>query len=144
MALKWNQWNEMAKRLKAATGFIFISPEYGGMVPPRLMNFLLLCSGEELGHKPALAVGISAGRGGAYPITELRAYGYKNNHLCWLPDHLIIRNVEAIGLSELLDGQSSLNKTAVYSLRLLDQYARALTVVRASGVVDHEGFPYGM
>lgn len=142
LAAKWQVWEPAKQRLKATDGLIFIAPEYAGMVPPKLMNFLLLCSGAEVGHKPALAVGVSASRGGAYPITQLRSYGYKNNHLCWLPDHLILRQVEE-GKNPFSEGSYEL-KYALYTLKLLDQYATALKTVRDSGVIDHEVFPFGM
>lgn len=139
---KWIAWEPIAETLRAADALIVISPEYGGMVPPRLANFLLLCSGNEIGHKPALAVGVSASRGGSYPITQLRSYAYKNNHVCWIPDHLIIRNVD--GEPDPLGEDSYEGRFALYCVRLLDVYASALKAVRQSGVVDHETYPYGM
>jgi azobenzene reductase len=141
---KWSIWQAMAGRLRRADGLVIISPEYGGMVPPRLTNFLLLCSGEEIGHKPALAVAISSSRGGAYPIAQLRSFGFKNNHVCWLPDHLIVRDVDDTGGPELLAGTGYVGRYALYCLKLLDGYASALKVVRSSGLVDNESFPYGM
>ena len=35
-------WNQTSDELKASEGCIFISPEYGGMVPPILKNFFLM------------------------------------------------------------------------------------------------------
>ena len=64
------------------------------MVPAKLKNFLLYCSKDELAHKPALLVSVSAGLGGSYPIAELRISSYKNNRLCYLPENVIIRNIE--------------------------------------------------
>lgn len=138
----WSAWGPIADTLRAADALIVISPEYGGMVPPRLTNFLLLCSGKEIGHKPALAVGVSASRGGSYPITQLRSYAYKNNHVCWIPDHLIVRNVDAE--PNALAEDSYEGRLALYCVRLLDAYASALKTVRQCGVVDHETYPYGM
>ena len=60
-----------------------------------LKNFFLYTKHSELAHKPALIVSISAGRGGSYPVHELRTSSYKNNRLCYIPEHLIIRNVES-------------------------------------------------
>ncbi|OCA54494.1 hypothetical protein [Photorhabdus namnaonensis] len=42
-------------------------------------NLLLLCSDNELIHKPALPVSISAENGDTFCISELRSSGYKNN-----------------------------------------------------------------
>ena len=75
--------------------------------------------------------------------------GYKNNRLCWLPEHLIVQHAE--GSMSLPDGSADLSKedTAIrararYDLRLLAEYAKALAAVRASGVVDHKTFRNGM
>lgn len=144
LADKWSVWKPIAERLRRADGLIVISPEYAGMVPPRLSNFMLLCSGAEIGHKPALPVSVSASRGGAYPITQLRSYAYKNNHVCWLPDHLIVRNVDAGGEAGLLSQDEFEGKFAVYCLKLLDSYATALKTVREGGLVDFKTYPYGM
>lgn len=144
LAAHWSEWKEMAKQLEAADGFIFISPEYAGMVPPRLMNFLLLCSGKEVGHKPALAVTVSASRGGAYPVSQLRSYGYKNNHLCWIPDHIILRGTTDADMAALTDGESFNSRFLNYTLKMLNQYATALKGVRNSGLIDFQQFPYGM
>ena len=72
-----NQWPHIKEQLASCDAFILVVPEWGGMVTPNIKNFLLLCSPLELGHKPALITSVSAGMGGAYPISELRASGYK-------------------------------------------------------------------
>ncbi len=42
---KWKGvWPPIAKQLQASEGFVLIAPEWAGMVPPGLKNFLLLCS----------------------------------------------------------------------------------------------------
>ena len=71
----WSEaWSPIAARLDEATGIVLVVPEWGGMAPPALKNFLLLCA-HELAHKPALIVSVSAGDGGTYPVAELRAFG---------------------------------------------------------------------
>ena len=93
-AVPWPElWNPIASELQNSDAVVVLTPEWGGMVTPGIKNFLLLCSNAELAHKPGLLVGVSAGRGGAYPIAELRMSGYKNNRVCWIPDHLIVRRV---------------------------------------------------
>ena len=64
------------------------------MATPGVKNFLLNCTADEVGHKPALIVTVSATRGGSYPVAELRMSGYKNNRLTWLPEHVIVQHVE--------------------------------------------------
>jgi len=140
----WDGWRATARHLFNADALIVIAPEYAGMVPPRLTNFLLLCSGNEVGHKPALAVGVSATRGGTYPIAQLRASSTKNNHMCWIPDHLILRDARTPDGHDSLTGTGYVARYAVYCLRLLNAYATALKEVRGSGFVDHRSFPYGM
>ncbi|MDB6374723.1 hypothetical protein [Photorhabdus bodei] len=44
-----------------------------------LLDLILLCSDNELVHKPALLVSIFAGNGSTFCISELRSSGYKKN-----------------------------------------------------------------
>ena len=91
----WSKkWLKISQSLKTSLGFILIVPEYGGMATPQAKNFFLLCGDGELAHKPGLIVSISSGLGGSYPISELRASSYKNTHIMWIPENIIIRNVE--------------------------------------------------
>ena len=78
---------------------IIIAPEWGGMIPPALVNLFLLtangsANGLPLGHKPGFAIGISASGGGANPISLLKAYAAKNSHLSWLSLHAVVNNVD--------------------------------------------------
>ena len=141
----WKEkWHPISHRLQHADGLLVVCPEWGGMAPPQLKNFLLLCDAGELAHKPGMLVGISASQGGAYVIAELRMSGYKNNQILWLPDHLIIRNVRDFSMTETSDGaQANLLQRLDYSLRLLISYARACRPIRET-LVDPETFPYGM
>lgn len=144
---KWKAiWNKHSQELTSCDAFVFVAPEYGGMVPPALKNIFLLCSNQELAHKPALIVGVSAGRSGSYPIVELRMSGYKNTRVCYLPDHLIVRDAEKIFLSdEPKDSfESDLRNRLDYFLRVLKEYAKALSSVRASGIIDTKTFPNGL
>ena len=63
------------------------------MAPAGLKNFFLL-AGSTLAHKPAMIVGVSSGRGGRYPIAELRSSSYKNTKVVYVPDHLYIDKCE--------------------------------------------------
>lgn len=125
-------WNAQQSILKKATALIVISPEWNGMACPALKNFFLYAGLGELGHKPALLVGVSAGLGGAYPIAELRASSYKNSRILYLPEQLIIRNVESMLNSEEPADEidSRIRARADWALQLLCQYDAALRTIR--------------
>ena len=93
-----NFWNKDFKKisleLENSDGFIIIVPEYGGMASPNSKNLFLIFNKGEFFHKPGLIVSISSGNGGSYPISELRSSSYKNSHINWIPENIIIRNVE--------------------------------------------------
>lgn len=151
----WNsekEWVErlspLSERLAASDAFVIIAPEYHGQVPSALKNFFLMWSKGELAHKPALLVSVSSADGGAYPIAELRMSSYKNNRICYIPEQVIVRNVESI----LNDDESKNNPDAdnyfrdriAYALRILQSYATALKTVRDSGVTDTSVYRFGM
>jgi NAD(P)H-dependent FMN reductase len=144
---KWQAlWGPIAGELKSADALVVVAPEWSGMVPAGLKNFFLLCGADVLAHKPGLIVTVSAGAGGTYPVAELRMSSYKNTRLCYIPDHVIVRNV-----GQMLQGDqpgdeqdAQVRSRITYSLRVLCEYARALKLVRDSGVIDLKTFPYGM
>ncbi len=91
----WGEiWRNISDNFDQSDGFILVVPEYGGMATPNAKNLFLLCGNGELAHKPGLIVSVSSGSGGAYPIAELRSSSYKNTHLMWVPENIIIRNVD--------------------------------------------------
>lgn len=127
-------WSAQQSTLKKATALIVISPEWNGMACPALKNFFLYAGFSELGHKPALLVGVSAGLGGAYPITELRASSYKNSRILYLPEQLIIRKVESIFNSECPSDENDMRirARADWVLHVLCQYNDALRTIRTA------------
>ena len=142
-------WDPISAELKAADALVIISPEWSGMATPGVKNFLLNCTADEVGHKPALIVTVSASRGGSYPVAELRMSGYKNNRLTWLPEHVIVQHVEQNlnapdGTADLAKEDAIIRKRFRYALRLLEEYGKALRQVRTSGAVDHQTFKSGM
>jgi NAD(P)H-dependent FMN reductase len=144
---KWTSaWGPISQRLKGCDALVLVAPEWAGMVPPGLKNFLLLCSAAEVGHKPALIVSVSSGVGGSYPVAELRVSSYKNNRLVYIPEHVIVRNVEEMlhGDTPLGDRDELTRARIRYGISILKEYARALRSVRESGAVDHKSFPFGM
>ncbi len=140
------QWEPYAKRLQAADGLVITSPEWSGMVPAGLKNFFLYCSPSEIGHKPAMIVGVSSSRGGAYPVQELRASSYKNTMVCYIPQHLIVREAEKMFVgdtpADTTDGY--MRERADFTLKLLVEYAKGLKPVRESGVPFDKKFANGM
>ncbi|WNV03326.1 NAD(P)H-dependent oxidoreductase [Candidatus Methylospira mobilis] len=141
-----DQWKPISAELAASDAIIVISPEWAGMVPAALKNFMLYVCDGCVYHKPGLLVGVSSARNGAYPIAELRSSSYKNTHLQYISEHVIIRFVNDV--LNLEDPESEedalLRKRIDYSLNVLAEYGKALRLVRASGVLNHKEFPYGM
>jgi len=141
---QWDVWKEPASIIQQSDAVIVVVPEWGGMVPPILKNFFLLCGPQELGHKPCLIVSISSGRGGSNPINELRSTAYKNNHVCFIPDHLIVRDCKKMFADEDSESSQYLERRLEFSTNLLSEYAKALGSVRESGVADVDEYRYGM
>ena len=140
-------WNEEFKKislnLSSSDGFIFVVPEYGGMATPNAKNFFLVFNNGELFHKPGLIVSISSGNGGAYPISELRSSSYKNSHILWIPENIIIRNVK-----QFLPGKHGelipdwLDDRIKYSCNLLIKYAEYLKPIQK--IINRKDFGNGM
>lgn len=143
---------QVLSQLYEADGFVIISPEWGGMLPPALTNLLLLsangsANGFPMAHKPAFAVGVSASGGGSNPISLLKAYSAKNSHLVWLPCHLVVQNVETFlatnwhpsGDSRIEQIQSRMD----VGLQTLIAYTRQLQPVRGSLTLLSQTHPYG-
>jgi len=140
----WGEtWNSISKNLDSSDGFILIVPEYGGMATPIAKNLFLLCGNGEFAHKPGLILSVSSGNGGAYPVAELRSTSYKNTHIMWIPENLIIRNVEEFNpgnhgknIPEWLD------KRIDYVLKLFIAYADNMKPLRK--IINRKDFGNGM
>lgn len=144
---KWKRaWGPISTELKSCDGIVVIAPEYHGMVPSALKNFLLLAADTSLAFKPGLIVGVSASRNGAYPVAELRMTGGKNTRIDWIAEHLIVREVAHMftGDEPASDDDKYIRARADYALKLLVEYAKALKQVRDSGVIDLKTYPSGM
>ena len=129
---------DYSKTLEETSGFIFVVPEWHGMVPPQVKNLFFVFSNKIFSHKPGLIVAISDTYGGAYPVSELRSLSYKNKRICWIPDHIIIRKVSSFDPKNDERLVSRIN----YSCNLLIEYSKALKSIRNH--VDYENFRNGM
>ena len=137
------QWKNISNELKQSDGFIFVVPEYGGMATPHSKNIFLLCGDGELAHKPGLIVSVSSGNGGAYPIADLRSFSYKNTHIMWIPENIIIRNVQEYNpgnhgssIPEWLDNRID------YTLEILLAYSLNMRPLRE--LINRKEFGNGM
>lgn len=138
----------ISEQLSSSDALVIIVPEWHGMVPSGLKNFFLMWGKGELAHKPALLVSVSSGDGGAYPIAELRMSSYKNNRICYLPEHLIIRKVESVFNSSADDNdakaQAYLEGRLDYCLKQLLTYAQAFKHIRESDTTSLSTYRNGM
>jgi len=139
-------WNKISQELRDSDGFIFVVPEWHGMVPPKMKNLFMFAGNPEFAHKPCLLVSISSTMNGVYPIVELRAASSKNNHLVYIPNHLIIRDVNN-QFNRNTNNDMKVSKIEVrleYSLTVLMEYCLALLTVRESPICSPQRFIYGM
>ena len=109
--------------------------EWNGMATPQAKNFFMISNTRILGHKAGLIVSVSAGRGGAYPIAELRASSYKNCRIAWIPEHLIVRDADNVlnarDTAQPTDrGDLWIRDRIDYALEHLILYAEALKSIR--------------
>lgn len=148
----WNPESDLAKqfavygaRLKACDGYVVVAPEWAGMVPAGLKNFFLFTNANQVGHKPAMIVGVSASGNGVYPVAELRGSSYKNSKIVYVPDQLIVRNVkDVMNGAPASDADTYIQTRAGHSVRMLLAYAAALKPVRDNANAYHKDYPYGM
>lgn len=142
---KWiKAWTPVENILKKTNALVIVAPEWGGMVTPMLKNFFLLCNPHLIGHKPALLVSVSASRGGSYPINELRTSSYKNTKICYIPEHIIVRNCKEVLNSQFqeIENESDghIKKRLDFTLDVLHQYGLALSRLN----INLDAYPYGM
>ena len=140
----WNtDLNKISRDLETSHGFIIVVPEYGGMASPNSKNLFLIFNRGEFFHKPALIVSISSGNGGSYPISDLRSSSYKNSHITWIPENIIIRNVEQYlpkAHGELIP--EWIDKRINYACELLLKYSEFLKPIQK--IINRKDFANGM
>jgi NAD(P)H-dependent FMN reductase len=139
-------WADSAALLREADGLVLVSPEWHGMASPALKNFFVYAGRRELGHKPGLLVGVSAGGGGAYPLSELRASSYQNCRLCYGPEQLIVRQVDTVlnGDAAADEADARIRARADWALQVLVHYAQAMRPLRTAIQFDSPAFANGM
>lgn len=144
---KWEEsWQPIGNLLEKSDAYIFITPEWGGMVPAKLKNLLLFPNSRVTGHKPALIVSVSSGLGGSYPINELRTSGYKNTKICFIPEHIIVRKVEEVLNQELNEGSefdSYIRDRISYAIQLLKVYSVGFKEIRNTEF-NFDEYQFGM
>ena len=124
------RWQPVEKRLAEADGVVLVSPEYNGGPSPALLNFMLYVS-DQLAHKPVLPVGVSAGRGGAYPLLGLRQFGPKDPAYVVIPDGVIVSFVNDVLNDHDFEGggepaDAEVRRRLAEALTTLLAYAQAL------------------
>lgn len=141
------EWLDLEPQIAAADGFVWVVPEWDGMAPPAMINFLGHAS-KTLAHKPVLLVGISSGLNGAYPVAELKMVGGKNRHHVLVPEHLVLKNVEELfNETTPVTGNSSdksMHERAIYALRTLVAYAQKLAELRNTPGLELGKYQHGM
>lgn len=146
---KWKQLlDPIRMQCQNSDAFVIVTPEYHGQAPAGLKNLFLLLSKNELGHKPALIVAVSSADGGSYPVAELRMSSYKNNRLCYIPEQIIVRNVEKVLNEKTEDNTASADAyfrdRILWALGILKAYAIGLKQVRESGATQTKVYNNGM
>ena len=141
-------WQKYAQQLQDVDALVVVAAEWAGSIPASLRNFILHLSAKEVAHKPVLIVSVSAGTGGTYPITELRALSAKNNHMLYIPDHVIVRKVNDVLNNFEIDEE---NKDDAWIKGKLDRaigilalYTKHMKALRAEADFDLDKYPYGM
>ncbi len=130
----WQQrWQKEEVYFKKADGVVLVSPEYNGSASSAIFN-LMVYVGDSLAHKPVLPVGVSGGRGGAYPLANLRQNGFKDPAYNLIPGSVIVSHVNGVLNDQSFAGQDSrlneeeneLRLNIDRNLQMLLAYAKAL------------------
>lgn len=139
-------WVELCSKLEEADGYVVVSPEWNGMASVAYKNMMLFVK-HEMANKPAMICAVSSGRGGVHALDDLRLSGIKNSHIIISSENVIAQGCEDLALDDSWDENATDYKfktRAEYSLKVLVEYAKALTGVRNSGVVDFEKYGSGV
>lgn len=138
--------DDTTKQLIAeADGFVFVVPEWHGMVPPAFKN-LFYYFNASFAHKPAYIIGVSSGTGGRYPITELRSSTYKNSFINYIPISTVIDHVDNTfnEHGEFIAQTDYIAQRIDEGLQFLSAYSKALMAIRETTIFQEKRFKNGM
>jgi len=132
--------------LAKADAFVILSPDWNGMATPAVKNWFIHAPAESLAHKPALLCGVSAGGGAVYPVSDLRAHSFKNCRICFIPDHLVVRDTaKYFNTPEPIEPAEQLMRERIdFTLQVLASYAQGLKATRALLPPTPKDFRFGM
>ncbi|HBB78938.1 MAG TPA: NADPH-dependent FMN reductase [Pseudomonas sp.] len=134
-----------AEQAARADALILISPEWHGMATPALKNWFLYMDLQWLAHKPVLLCGVSGGAGGLYPVLELRSFSFKNFRPCYLPDHLVVRDVQSVVQPGDAMGEAAVCRQRIdHTLQLLHAYLGGFEHIRRALPEPVATFRYGL
>lgn len=138
--------NFLKQTLLEASAYVFVSPEWNGMMSLSLLNMLHYVE-HEMAYKPVMLVGVSSGRGGTHPLDQMKLLGQKNRHYMISPENMVISGVKESFNDHSFDDSASdivLKKRADYGLKVLSELGLALEQLRKSDVLDFEQFSNGV
>ena len=134
-----DRWKSLSISIEESDGYIFVVPEWHGMVPAQVKNLLLSAGTKVFWHKPALIISISSADGGSYTSMELRGSSHKNSFILWIPEQIIIRRVK----EWFPENKDEIYERLIFSLNALNIYAKEMQVVRKS-LSQYKRFTFGM
>ena len=133
------------QQLKSADGFVFVIPEWHGMVPPAFKNIFFYFN-SCFAHKAAYIVSVSAGTGGRYPISELRMSSYKNSFINYIPVSTVVDHVNKTinEHGEFIAETDYIAQRIDEGLQYLIEYTQALSPIRQSAIFKENRFSNGL
>lgn len=140
-------WAVASNEISSSDAIIIIAPEWNGTIPPALKNIFHLATKGEMANKPGLIISVSSAQNGVYPIIELRSSCYKNNFINYIPQHVIVKNVNSVlNNPEAIETEEDklIKERIDYTLKVLQVYAEAFVNIRNSDIIKNIPFPYGM
>lgn len=142
------EWQDHVGKFDEAEGFVFIVPEWDGMAAVSAQNLMHYLKPPQMAHKPILLVGVSASRGGAYPIAEMRSFSFKNNGLLYIPDHVIVRDIgdvlDDVEINDEHKADTWIKQRLLRSIDILRHYTKHTKALRDEMNLDLDDYPYGM
>lgn len=138
-------FSQIKQQLAQSDGFVFVIPEWHGMVPPALKNLFFLFAGV-FSHKPAYLIGISSGTGGRYPLPEMRMSTFKNSFINYIPVNAVIDRVNKVisAQGEYIADTDFVRDRLDEGVQVLAAYSQAFQHIRSSDIVRERRFVNGV